>query len=217
MIGTIGRWEILSHPRTTIQCFGWKVFFRAIFSGPGRSFLAVLQEAGAFESTREPASEFLARCIELENRAGRIYQALAQRFRHRELAREFFENLAAQEQVHAELLELCRAVAGRGRWQSQPFASYHAMVPEVEKNLIEAEAALPEIGSLTEVLRKVIDLETAQINDLFSGAVRATDPRFPKKFVAFRGAIHDHFAYIRGQVPILAPELREACANLRYV
>jgi hypothetical protein len=49
MVGAICKWEVLFHPIVTIQCFGWTVFFRAVFAGPNQTFLSLLTKAGVFE------------------------------------------------------------------------------------------------------------------------------------------------------------------------
>lgn len=62
MVGAIGKWEVLSHPVVTIRCFGWAVFFRAMFASPDQTFLSLLTKAGLFE----PVPEFIGRCVDLE-------------------------------------------------------------------------------------------------------------------------------------------------------
>ena len=57
MDGAICKREILSHPVVTIECFGWAVFFRAVFSGRDQTFLSLLQQAGVFQRPRVPVSE----------------------------------------------------------------------------------------------------------------------------------------------------------------
>ena len=32
MVGVISHWDILAHPVVTIRAFGWRVFFRAVFT-----------------------------------------------------------------------------------------------------------------------------------------------------------------------------------------
>ena len=50
MVGVIGTWDILAHPVVTIRCFGWGVFFRAVVSWQGGTFLSLLQDAGRFRA-----------------------------------------------------------------------------------------------------------------------------------------------------------------------
>jgi rubrerythrin len=216
MVGAIGKWDILSHPVVTIQCFGWTVFFRAVFSWPEKTtFLSLLAEAGAFSRPRVAVPEFVERCIDLERRAERLYQSLSQRFARMEPAREFFEHLAQQERSHAELLELCGAAAGRGRWREALSDPWRHVVPLVDQQLKEAEASLGQPGDLADALRLVIQVEASQINGVFAGIVEATDSRLLRKLDAFRSAVHDHLGYIFERIPILEPALAEACQALR--
>jgi hypothetical protein len=46
MVGVITSWDVLSHPISTIRCFGWRVFFRAVGPWQGRTFLSVVHDAG---------------------------------------------------------------------------------------------------------------------------------------------------------------------------
>lgn len=216
MVGAICTWDVLSHPVVTIQCFGWRVFFRAVFSGSENvSFLAILAETGAFSRPRVPPPEFIDRCISLERRVMKLYDALSRRYERRQAVREFFEDLANQEQQHADLLELCRAAAGRGRWREPVFDPWKRVVPQVEQHLKEAEISLSRPGELADVLRLVIELEASQINGVFAGIVQATDSRLLTKLDAFRSAVHDHLAYIQERIPVLEPALAGACQVLQ--
>jgi rubrerythrin len=214
MVGAISKWEILSHPIVTIQCFGWTVFFRAVFAGPNQTFLSLLAKAGVFEHPIKPVPEFIGRCIDLERRAMKVYDSLSRRHSRNELVREFFEHLALQEQDHAELLELCRAAAGRGRWQEECLDRRRESLPETERQLKEAEAVLDRHHSIADALRLVIEVESSQINQLFAGVVQATDPRLARKLQAFRNAVKDHLRYICERIPVLDPNFSEACRAL---
>src|SRR5512147_3158124 len=98
MVGAISKWEILSHPVVTIQCFGWTVFFRAVFARPNQTFLSLLANAGLFEHTIKPVPEFIGWCIDLERRAMKLYESLSRHHSRNELVSEFFDHLAHQEQ-----------------------------------------------------------------------------------------------------------------------
>jgi rubrerythrin len=215
MVGAIRRLEILSHPLVTIECFGWAVFFRAVFSGRDQTFVSLLNQVGAFRQSRVPVPEFIGRCIALERRAMQIYRSLAFRYARAELAREFFYHLAEQEDTHAELLELCQAAASRGRWKEQGVEAWRQAVPGTERLLGEAEAMLDCHDSLPEFLRLVIRMESSQINGLFAEIVRATDPRLAKVFGAFRNAVRDHLGYIQERIPVLEPDLKSECDQLQ--
>ena len=214
MVGAISKWEILCHPIVTVQCFGWAVFFRAVFAGPNESFLSLLAKTGVFEKPIMPATKFVGRCADLERRVMKVYEALARRHSRNELVSEFFDHLAHQEKDHADLLELCRAAAGRGRWQVKCFDRWRETVPETERRVEEAEAILEQRHSIADVLRLVIEVESSQINRLFAGVVEATDPRLSQKVRAFRNAVADHLAYVCERIPVLDPNFSEACRVL---
>ena len=80
MVGAIDKRDILAHPFVTIRCFGWRVFLRAIFAGRDKTFLSVLADAEVLKPAAENVVEFVARCVELELKASRIYAALARHF-----------------------------------------------------------------------------------------------------------------------------------------
>jgi len=214
MVGAISKWEVLSHPLITIQCFGWAVFFRAVFAGPNQTFLSLLAKAGLFEHPIKPVPEFIGWCIDLERRAMKVYDSLSRRYSRNELVREFFEHLALQEQDHAELLEICRAAAGRGLWRETCFDRWRATVAETERRLKEVEAILDQRHSIADALRLVIEVESSQLNQLFTGVVEATDPRLARKLQAFRNAVKDHLEYICERIPVLDPNFSEACRAL---
>ena len=211
MVGTICRLEILSHPLVTIECFGWAVFFRAVFSGRDQTFLSVLNQVGVFPRPQAPACEFIGRCIALERRAMRVYQSMGLRYARIGFAREFFHHLAEQENTHAELLELCRVAASRGRWREQGMETWQQTLPVTERLLDEAEVMAEGHESLADSLRLVIRMESSQINGLFMGVVKATDIRFAMVFGAFRNAVRDHLGYIQERIPVLEPRLKAEC------
>jgi len=214
MVGLICKTEILLHPLVTIECFGWTVFFRAVFAGPEQTFLSLLEQAGAFRQPRVPVPDCLHRCIALERGAQRVYESLATRYARLEPVREFFERLAQQEATHAELLELCRAAAGRGRLREECLDHWLHEVPKTERRLAAAEASLQRHESLTDSLRLVIQMESSQINGLFINVVSATMPRFAQRFTAFRNAVQDHLRYIHDSIPALDPSLTAECQTL---
>lgn len=214
MIGVICKLEILSHPLVTIDCFGWVLFFRAVFAGKDQTFLSLLNKAGFFQQPLMPVPEFIDQCVTLERRAMKIYHTLALRYSRMGLVREFFDQLAQQEDTHAELLELCWAAASRGRWREQGIETWRQAVPATERLLGEVEATLDRHDSLADSLRLVIRMESSQINGLFTGIVRATDPRFAEVFGAFRNAVRDHLGYIRERIAVLAPCLKPECGQL---
>ena len=214
MVGAICKAEVLFHPLVTIECFGWAVFFRAVFAGRDQTFLSLLHQVGVFQRPQTPAPEFIGRCIALEQGAMRIYQWLSFHHAENERAQHFFERLSQQEAMHAELLELCRAVAGRGRWRDQGVEMWRHSVPDTERWLREVETSLERHASLADSLRLVIQMESSQINGLFTGIVQATDARFGKVFSAFRSTVRSHLDYIRREIPLLEPSLKPDCERL---
>ena len=54
MLGAIRSRDILSHPVITVRSFGWRIFFRAVFSGRNRTFLSTLYKAGFFQNPALP-------------------------------------------------------------------------------------------------------------------------------------------------------------------
>ena len=89
MVGVITHWDILTHPISTIQCFGWGVFFRAIAPKHEQTFLFLLQESGYFRVATPNEPTILERCIDLELRAKKIYERLALKFNEQTEASEF--------------------------------------------------------------------------------------------------------------------------------
>jgi rubrerythrin len=215
MVGAICKAEILAHPLVTIDCFGWAVFFRAVFAGRDETFLSLLNKAGIFRQPKITAPEFIDHCIALERRAMRIYQSLAARYARQEPARDFFDRLAREEDIHAQLLELCRAAAFRGRWKDQGIETWRQAVPATERILHEAEVALKQPDALADSLRLVIRIESSQINGLFTTIVRSTDALFTKVFGVFRTAVRDHLGFIRERISDLEPRLKLDCDRLQ--
>jgi hypothetical protein len=214
MVGVICKTEILCHPWVTIECFGWMVFFRAVFAGHEQTFLSLLDRVGAFRQPVVPVPDSIHRCIELERRAQRVYTSLGLRYACLPAVQVFFEDLARQEAAHAELLELCRAAAGRSRIREDCVDQWLHLVPNTERLLSEAEASLDRHESLVDSLRLVIRMESSQINGLFTGVVSATMPRFAQRFTVFRYAVRDHLRYIQARLPTLAPGLAAECETL---
>lgn len=215
MVGVISKRDILAHPVVTIRCFGWPVFFKALVAGRGQTFLSLLCEAGALRPATVEVPELLGHCIELELRAGRIYERLAQQFAGQDRVRRFFQTLAEQERSHAELLELCRQTAGRAGWLEEKFAPWRDAVPRLEQQMGEAEAAAYGLDELADALRLVIHIEGSEINDVFAGTVSATDSDFVRTLRAFHTAGTTHIGYISDRIPEFDPQLASECRSLR--
>ena len=210
MVGTICKRDILAHPIATVRCFGWMVFFRALTAGPRQTFLSILIDLNALHSRA-----FVEQCVSLELRAMRIYELLAQRFHDKEPVRTFFENLVSQEQDHAELLRLCQAAVDHGCWEEKFLDHWKDVVPQLEQQMREAEAALNKIDSVADALRLVIDIESSEVNRVFMGVVMAADSTFVTKMNAFWNAGDEHISYIRNRISDLEPSLAEKCEKLK--
>jgi hypothetical protein len=215
MVGVINHWDILAHPVITVRCFGWGVFFRAI--GPWRSkpFLSLLRDCGHFGTAVSKLPAILDRCIGLELRAKRIYNALAKAFADEGLVGPFFAGLAEQEQYHADLLEVCRAAASRSGWKAQLFNPWDDYLPRLEQQMDATEAAVLEIDSLEAALQLVVKIEASEVNQVFRAALAATDSAFVKKLRPFREAMEAHMAYLVERLPELSPNMLPACRELR--
>jgi rubrerythrin len=215
MVGVITGWDILAHPISTIQCFGWRVFFRAIAPWHNKPFLSLLQDAGLFGAAASQVPTILERCIALELRAKRIYKALAKAFSDHGLVRLFFDGLAVQEQHHADLLEVCRSAALRSGWKPNLFNPWQDYLPRLEKQMDAAEAAIYEIDSVDAALQLVLQIESSEVNEVFHAALAATDTAFVKRLKPFRKAMEAHMSYIVDRIPELSPQLMLACRELR--
>ena len=215
MLGVIRRRDIIAHPFVTIDCFGLGLFFQALVAGRRKTFLSLLTGAGALKPRVVEIPALLGRCVDLESRARRIYQFLADRFSDWERARQFFETLARQEQHHAELLELCRQLARREGWLEEHFAPWRAVVPQLERKMDALEDSLSGRESLADALRLVIQIESSEIDHVLEGAITATDSKFVRALGVFHTAGTEHINFICDRISKLEPDLAEECRNLR--
>lgn len=215
MKGAIGTWDILSHPVVTIRCFGWKVFFRACVPARDQTFLSLLQSASCFGVRSPLRPPMIDRCIRLELQAMDLYDALARRLTGVVELHEFLAELARQERNHAELLELCWAATAEDAWLEDPFRRRQDCLPRVEQQLQEKAAVAGRLSTSAEVVHLVLQIESAEINWLFSGIVQSASSRFVRKLRPFRRAVKNHIAYICELAPRLAPETAAACQELK--
>ena len=215
MVGVIRKRDIIAHPIVTVRCFGWPVLLRTLLASRQRTFLSLLCESGALTPPAFEVPEVIGDCIVLEQRAQRIYEQLAERFADRKPVRRFFATLAEQESSHAELLELCRAIASREGWMEEYFAPWRAAIPRLQREMGEAESSVETLSALTDALRFVIRVESSEINDVFESVVVATDSDFVRQLEAFQAAESTHMTFIADQITELDPELAEECQGLR--
>jgi hypothetical protein len=157
MVGVIQGWDVLAHPIVTIQCFGWRVFFRAVAPWQANTFLSLLSSSGFSRPNISSVPTILDRCINLELRAKRVYTALSKALEDEELVGIFFSGLAEQEQHHADLLEICRVAAARHRWRANLFNPWQDYLPRLEIQMDTTELALREINSTDAALRLVVE------------------------------------------------------------
>jgi hypothetical protein len=215
MVGVITGWDVLAHPISTIQCFGWLVFFKAVAPWHHQTFVSLLQEAGFFGGAVSQVPTILERCIALELRAKRIYKALSRAFSDQGLAGMFFGGLAVQEQYHADLLEVCRSAALRSGWKDNLFNPWQEYLPRLEQQMDAAEAGVAKIDSVDAALQLVIQIESSEVNEVFHAALAATDAAFVKRLKPFREAMEAHMTYIVERISQLSPNLMLACRELR--
>jgi hypothetical protein len=215
MVGVIRRWDVLAHPVVTIGCFGWRVFFQAIRPWQSGSFLSLLGDTGHFGGGPSNVSSILNRCIGLELRAKRIYQALAGPYLDNGVIGRFFVGLIDQEQWHADLLGVCQAAAVRAGWNARLFNPWDDYLPRLEQQMEETEKALSQVDSLEAALQIVVQVETSEINQVFQAAIAATDSAFVKKLRPFQRMMEAHVADLVEQLPELSPNMALACRELR--
>jgi hypothetical protein len=214
MVGVITTWDILAHPISTIRCFGWQVFFKAVAPWHDGTFLSLLRDAGYFGAVSNVPT-VLHRCIVLEQRAKRIYEILAAALSDQGVVGQFFAGLAVQEQYHADLLEVCLAAAKRNTWKTNLFNPWQEYLPRLEQQMDAADAAVFEIKSVDAALALVLQIESSEINEVFRAAVAASDAAFVKRLKPFRQAMDAHMSYIAERLPELSANLLPACRELR--
>ncbi len=215
MNGVICTQDILFHPIVTIRSFGWRVFFRAVFQGQGDTFLSLLQREGFFAATTSNEPELIERCVWLELQAAAIYHSLADFFSSLIPFRNFLNELADEEQEHADLLRVCKFFASQGRFVQDRFRPWHDYVPLLEKQMQQAVASLDEIQSSDDLVRLILHIEGSEMNRVFLGVIKATDSPFVRNLGPFRRAVKRHIGYICKTISKLTPSAAAACRELR--
>ncbi len=209
MDGAIRTRDILTHPIATIRCFGWRIFFRAVTARRNQTFLALLGEMDFFRQLPVPIPKLVARCVDLELRAKRIYELFAWRFAREPVNARFFGALVEHEQQHADLLELCQVAGARGHWKEEYFTPWRDSVPRAEQVMDAAEKAAAAVTTLEKALQVVLQVETSEINAVRDGVFAATAAEFVRNLAAFRNATRDHMTLICRQHPALETTLRK--------
>jgi hypothetical protein len=214
MIGVITSWDILANPIVTIQCFGWRVFLKALIAGRRQTFLALLATTKPAEGVVSRLSVLINRCIALELGAKRIYTEFARRFADQPEAKRFFDALVEQEQGHADLLALCRIASGGVCWTADAYIPWEECLADLECRMSELEDARHEISSLYDALKMTIQMESSEVNRLFEDVLAACDSDFVRRLPAFQQAIEKHLLFIADQISELEPELEAASRDL---
>jgi hypothetical protein len=214
MLGVICKRDIFAHPVVTIQCFGWKVFFRCLVAGRDETFLGILAKVTLAPMPRIAVPELVGRCVELELCAMRLFEGLAARFADLPAVHEFFTTLAQQEKGHSELLDLCRITAERSRWVEEQFAPWRAAIPWLEARMRDLASSVESVQIVPQALKLVTEIESSEVNEVFDGVVRATDSSFVRAMKAFWSAEEEHIAYICQTIPQLEPGLVDECRSL---
>jgi hypothetical protein len=215
MVGAIDTWDILAHPWVTVHCFGWRIFFRALFTGNQKTFLSLLWPGGFAPPIPAEAAQFIERCVNLELRAEQVYWELAEKFGAQQSVALFFATLATQEQEHADLLRVCESAARPGAWKLSVFNPWRELLPQLERQMDEAEKAAAAVQSPDDAFCLVVQMESSEINHVFRAILGATPSSFVRHVEAFQDAIELHVSYIVDQVSALAPHLAMATRELR--
>jgi rubrerythrin len=215
MLGAIRKRDILTHPIVTVQCFGWKVFFRVLIAGGDVTFLSIVANSRPFGDPTRELPELVSRCVALERSAMRIYDMLAERFDEEPEVRSFFRSLAIQEKGHAELLELCHRSVGHGRWVEQQLATMRGDVERLQSEMLATEKSVPEISSVRDALRLVIAVESSEINEFFKRIVAVCPSQFVRVIRRFWDAEQRHLEFICRNIEALKSDLVDECAALK--
>jgi rubrerythrin len=207
MVGAIRKRDIVAHPFTTIQCFGWYVFLRVLIAGRNQTFLNILNETQALRPATSPACDVVNRCIELECQAQELYKTLAATWVENRAAAEFFSTLAAQEQGHAELLKVCRRAGQQDGWNEEILQCWGQQLPQLEETMRTAKQELDALKSVDDALRLVLFIESSEVNQVFRGVISANDSEFVRKLSIFHETTRRHLNFICQKVSRLQPEL----------
>jgi hypothetical protein len=206
MIGTICTWDVLLHPLVTIQCFGWRIYLRAL-TRPKRTFLSLLSDNAFFGTAASEESGIVKECIKLELRAKQLYLSLARATTASRSLALFFTSLAQQEQDHADLLEICAAASGATGWRLHDLVAWHDNLIRLDQEMCAAESRASSISDVNNMMRLVVQIESSEVNHVFLEVMAGSKSGFVKKLRPFRCAIELHLSYIATRISELAPDL----------
>ncbi len=216
MVGVICKRDVLRHPDVIVRAFGWRVLFRVLAARRTQTFLSIVMEAGYLAPPDSRSFEILHRCVALELAAKQIYEVLGQRFREWRLVENFFQTLAHQEQEHADLLELCRAEAGRRGWDGKHFDLWRESIPRLERLFREAQSKLRAVKQVPDAFWLVLELEASEINQMLPSVVASCKSEFVHEFRVFQFAVQDHLDYIARSISQFDPDLKPACEKMLW-
>ena len=77
-------------------------------------------------------------------------------------------------------------VAGQQRWKEGQVTPWRQVVPRLERHMAAAEAASTMVKHVRAGLELVIDIESSEINDVFSSVVAAVDSDFVQHTAGLR-------------------------------
>lgn len=214
MQGIIRKRDVVAHPVVTIQCFGWKLFFRTLIADHDRTFLELLGE-DTFPKRGCRGPNLVARSAGLERRAMGVYLTLARRNSEDAGLYAFFCTLAEQESSHAELLELCASATSPEQWEADELSRWQSLLPGLETAMSEFEQAASTAQGRHDALELMARLESSEINDLFRGVVGASSSEFVRAVHAFKAAEGEQDKYIARALPSLDASIPPPCHPAR--
>jgi hypothetical protein len=217
MIGAITTRDILKHPIVTIRCFGWLVFVKALFLGQHRTFLSLLPVNAVGTDRASRVARVIQRCIDLELRVDKIYTDWALEFADNRLAKRFFTALASQERSHAELLALCRSTLSKDVLCDtvvDTCSHWGDALTDLETCMTATEWQVAAIHTVEDAAKKVVEIETGEVNWLFRSVITICGSDFTRKLEVFQDAIDRHLLFISKHLPQIAPSLEFTFAEL---
>ena len=124
--------------------------------------------------------QLLRRCTWLEERAARIYDTLARRFRDDTELSHFWSGMAGDERLHAKKLALWRRLlrlSGAGRWD---VAGFDDAVRALERRLRELHAAAEGVENVEQAFAIAIEVESSELDAIYATLLQSSPlARFP--------------------------------------
>lgn len=210
MKGLIGRKDVLLHPITVIQGFGFKVFFQTLFAPHHITFLEVIsQDLPQPVSAEEiQMTLLLDKLISFELRTSHIYARMALLFKSHDGAHDFFHTISGQEQGHAEILRITKVEVARQKLWDQIKPISQTVIDKIDRELshLEWDIRHPEAFGYKEALKMVEVLESSEINVVFDFIQHAIQTPFLRKSHKLIPSIADHHSYLNTMLPELMEE-----------